>query len=146
TRATTAASGPVPPPRAPSVVGQAAAAATARKLATPKDRTAPSENKLASIVRAATGGLFEPVWRWATRMFAELRAMPLGIPLPRTDFIVWAVAASILVHAMLLALQFRVFDPTRQKDATPPLEVALVNAKSRDKPMVADVLAQANLD
>jgi protein TonB len=28
----------------------------------------------------------------------------------------------------------------------PPLEVALVNAKSKDKPMVADVLAQANLD
>ena len=28
----------------------------------------------------------------------------------------------------------------------PPLEVALVNAKSKDKPPVADVLAQANLD
>ena len=79
-------------------------------------------------------------------MAAELRAMPLGIPVPRADFIVYAVAASILVHAMLLALQFRAFDPTRLKDKMPPLEVALVNAKAKDKPMVADVLAQANLD
>jgi protein TonB len=72
--------------------------------------------------------------------------MPLGIPLPRADFIVWAIAASILVHATLLALQFRAFDPTRLKDRMPPLEVALVNSKSKDKPVVADVLAQANLD
>jgi protein TonB len=79
-------------------------------------------------------------------MFAELRAMPLGITVPRADFIVYAVTASILVHATLLALQFRAFDPTRLKDRMPPLEVALVNAKSKEKPMVADVLAQANLD
>ena len=72
--------------------------------------------------------------------------MPLGIPLPHADFIVFALAASIVVHAVLLAIQFRAFDLARLKDKTPPLEVALVNAKSKDKPMVADVLAQANLD
>jgi protein TonB len=87
-----------------------------------------------------------PSRTWTLGLVAQLRAMPLGIPLPRADFIVYALAASILVHTTLLALQFRAFDPTRLKDRTPPLEVALVNAKSKDKPLVADVLAQANLD
>ena len=73
--------------------------------------------------------------------------MPLGIALPRADqFIVYALAASILVHAVLLAIQFRAFDPARLKDRMPPLEVALVNAKSKVKPVEADILAQANLD
>ena len=67
--------------------------------------------------------------------------------MPSADqFIFYALGASILVHAVLLAIQFRVFDPARLKDRMPPLEVALVNAKSKVKPAVADVLAQANLD
>ena len=67
--------------------------------------------------------------------------------MPSADqFIFYALGASILVHAVLLAIQFRVFDPARFKDRMPPLEVALVNAKSKVKPAVADVLAQANLD
>jgi len=140
-------SGPIPVAKAPDAADAPAAPRTTANRA-PQDggMAGPRENKVASTVRAATGGLFEPAWRWTARMAAELRAMPLGIPLPRADFIVYAVAASIVVHAMLLALQFRAFDPTRQKDRMPPLEVALVNAKSKDKPMVADVLAQANLD
>ena len=146
-RATAASAEAVPPSKSPDVAGQSAAPPATAKVATQNGGiVAPRENNLASIVHAATGGLFEPAWRWTARLFAELRAMPLGIAVPRTDFIVYAVAASIIVHAVLLALQFRAFDPTRQKDRMPPLEVALVNAKSKDKPMVADVLAQANLD
>jgi protein TonB len=138
---------PVPHAKATPGAGQGVAAPTSTNVTTQSGGMAAAPgSKLASIVSAATGGLFESVWQWTARMLGELRAMPLGIPLPRTDFIVWAVAASILVHAMLLALQFRAFDPTRQKDRMPPLEVALVNAKSKDKPMTADVLAQANLD
>jgi len=73
--------------------------------------------------------------------------MPLGVSLPRAEhFIVYALGASILVHAVLLAIRFRPFDPTRITDRTPPLEVALVNAKSKLKPVVADILAQSNLD
>ncbi len=73
--------------------------------------------------------------------------MPLGIAMPRTEhFIIYALGASILVHAVLLVIRFRPFDPTRIQDRTPPLEVALVNAKSKFKPAVADVLAQSNLD
>lgn len=78
---------------------------------------------------------------------ANFRAMPLGISMPRAEhFIVYALGASIVVHAVLLATRFRPFDPTRIKDRTPPLEVALVNAKSKLKPAVADFLAQSNLD
>jgi protein TonB len=67
--------------------------------------------------------------------------------MPSADqFIFYALGASILVHAVLLAIQFRAFDPARLKDRMPPLEVALVNAKSKAKPAVADFLAQANLD
>jgi periplasmic protein TonB len=73
--------------------------------------------------------------------------MPLGVTLPRAEhFIVYALGASIVLHAVLLAIRFRPFDPTRIKDRTPPLEVALVNAKSTLKPTVADILAQSNLD
>jgi protein TonB len=60
--------------------------------------------------------------------------------------IVYALAASIALHAALLAVRFRPFDPSALRDRMPPLEVALVNAKSKSKPAVADILAQANLD
>ena len=62
------------------------------------------------------------------------------------QYIVYALGASIAIHAVLLAIRFRPFDPTRLRDRTPPLEVALVNAKSKTKPVIADILAQANLD
>ena len=58
--------------------------------------------------------------------------MTRAVPVPRADhFIVYALGASIAIHAVLLAIRFRPFDPTRVRDRTPPLEVALVNAKSK---------------
>jgi protein TonB len=65
---------------------------------------------------------------------------------PRAEHFIYALGASILVHAVLLVIRFRPFDPARIQDRTPPLEVALVNAKSKLKPAVADILAQSNLD
>ncbi len=56
-----------------------------------------------------------------------------------------AIAGSILLHALVLALRFSPFDLTAL-DRGPPLEVALVNAKSKTKPTKAEILAQANLD
>ena len=47
---------------------------------------------------------------------------------------------------MLLAIRFQPFDLQKWLDREPPLEVALVNAKSKSKPTKADILAQANLD
>jgi len=58
----------------------------------------------------------------------------------------YALGASIVVHGVLLALRFHPFDPSKLHDKTPPLEIALVNAKSSSKPTKADILAQANLD
>ena len=57
-----------------------------------------------------------------------------------------ALGFSILLHAALLAIHFRMPDALRWKPANQPLEVVLVNAKTRDRPVRADVLAQANLD
>ena len=56
------------------------------------------------------------------------------------------LGASIVLHAVLLAVRFHPFDLTRKQDNAPPLEIALVNAKSQSKPTKADILAQSNLD
>lgn len=55
------------------------------------------------------------------------------------------IGASIVLHAAVLAMQFRFPDSLRFK-APQPLEVVLVNAKTREKPVKAEALAQANLD
>ncbi len=57
-----------------------------------------------------------------------------------------ALVFSVLLHAVLLSMQFKFPDPLRWQSSAQPLEVVLVNAKTRDKPSKADVLAQANLD
>jgi protein TonB len=57
-----------------------------------------------------------------------------------------ALGGSILLHAFVLALKFSPFDLSALDRNGPPLEVALVNAKSKSKPTKAEILAQANLD
>ena len=57
-----------------------------------------------------------------------------------------SVAASILLHAILLSIHFRFPEALRWKSANQPLEVVLVNAKTRDTAERARALAQANLD
>jgi periplasmic protein TonB len=57
-----------------------------------------------------------------------------------------ALGGSILLHAFVLALKFSAFDLSALDRNGPPLEVALVNAKSKSKPTKAEILAQANLD
>jgi len=58
----------------------------------------------------------------------------------------YALGISIVIHAVLLAIKFQPFDLQKMLDRGPPLEVALVNAKSQAKPTKADILAQAHLD
>jgi periplasmic protein TonB len=60
--------------------------------------------------------------------------------------LVVSVAVSILLHALLMVIHFRFPDALNLKSAAPPLEVVLVNSKTRDKPDRARALAQANLD
>jgi protein TonB len=65
---------------------------------------------------------------------------------PRDRVLGFAVGISILLHAVLLAFQFKFPDALRWRSANLPLEVVLVNARTRDKPTRAEALAQANLD
>jgi protein TonB len=57
-----------------------------------------------------------------------------------------AILGSILVHLFVLAIKFSPFDLSALDRDGPPLEVALVNAKSTSKPTKAEILAQAHLD
>jgi protein TonB len=57
-----------------------------------------------------------------------------------------ALGASIVLHAFVLILKFSPFDLTVRDRNGPPLEVALVNAKSKTKPTKAEILAQHRLD
>lgn len=54
---------------------------------------------------------------------------------------------SLLVHGIvILGITFKVPDPKLFKDASQPMEVVLVNAKTASKPKEADAYAQHNLD
>src|SRR5919205_3681569 len=57
-----------------------------------------------------------------------------------------ALGTSIVLHAVLLSVHFKFPDALRWQSAEPRLEVVLVNAKSKERPNKAEVLAQANLD
>ena len=56
-----------------------------------------------------------------------------------------ALSISIVLHAIVLAIQFRMPDSMRRL-APSQLEVVLVNSKTRSRPEDPDVHAQANLD
>ena len=93
-----------------------------------------------------------------TAVRARVRALPMAEPrtmsLPflveeptsRNRLLGGAILGSIFLHAMVLAIRFAPIDLLQFDRNGPPLEVALVNAKSVSKPTKADILAQANLD
>jgi protein TonB len=57
-----------------------------------------------------------------------------------------AIGLSLALHAALLSMHFKIPDASRWKSSSAPIEVVLVNAKTRDRPAKADALAQANLN
>jgi len=57
-----------------------------------------------------------------------------------------ALGTSIVLHALLLAVHFKFPAALRWQASEPRMDVVLVNAKTRERPAKADVLAQANLD
>jgi protein TonB len=57
-----------------------------------------------------------------------------------------ALGISIAFHVLLMAVHFQLPDSLRLKSAAQPLEVVLVNAKTRERPARAELLAQSNLD
>ncbi len=75
------------------------------------------------------------------------RIPPEALASPRNDrLLMWAIGISVALHLVVLTIHFRPFDPRHTADKGPPLEVALVNARTVTKPTKADILAQANLD
>ena len=64
----------------------------------------------------------------------------------RKPLLVQAIVASVILHLAALALHFSPLDLAKFDRDGPPLEIALVNAKSKSKPTKADLLAQAHLD
>jgi protein TonB len=57
-----------------------------------------------------------------------------------------AIGLSLALHAVALAVHFKVPEAIGRKFESPALEVVLVNARTPEKPANAEVLAQANLD
>ncbi len=57
-----------------------------------------------------------------------------------------SVAASLLLHAILISVHFRFPNEVRWNSANQPLDVILVNAKSRQRPGKTEALAQNHLD
>jgi protein TonB len=82
--------------------------------------------------------------RWPDR-WAGWNRGPLSTLAPSERVLALAIAASIILHALLLAIHFQ-FPDTLRKMNSQTLEVVLVNSKTRQRPVKPDVLAQANLD
>ena len=57
-----------------------------------------------------------------------------------------ALGLSLALHAVALAVHFKIPEAIGRKFESQPLEVVLVNARTKEKPAKAEVLAQANLD
>jgi len=102
----------------------------------------------------------EPRAITARKEAARPRTRPVAVGEPRTMSLPFlavdaapadrlfagAILGSILVHLFVLAIKFSPFDLSALDRDGPPLEVALVNAKSTAKPTKAEILAQAHLD
>jgi len=58
-----------------------------------------------------------------------------------------AILVSAILHVLVIfSMHFTVANPKLFENSSPPMDVVLVNAKTKDKPLQADVLAQVNLD
>lgn len=75
------------------------------------------------------------------RMALAAPPVPVLTPLFGT-----ALAASIILHATVLALRFGFPDASKLRTPPQTLDVVLVNSKSPTRPAAPDALAQANLD
>jgi periplasmic protein TonB len=152
---------PAPVPDEPQALAPVAAARRAgAEGAARKKPVAPRATKPSAIPAPMTVVATVPAAAPATRAPARRTARiapagalpPANIPRealisPRHDkFLTYALGGSLLVHMVVLMIHFSPFDLRQLTDRGPPIEVALVNAKTAAKPTKADILAQANLD
>ena len=74
------------------------------------------------------------------------RIPPEALAAPhRNRLVAIAIGVSFVLHGIVMALHFTMPD-LGKKASEAPMEVALVNAKTKARPTKADILAQANLD
>jgi periplasmic protein TonB len=66
--------------------------------------------------------------------------------LPNDRVLGTAIGLSLALHAVALAVHFKIPEAIRLKFESQPLEVVLVNARTKEKPAKAETLAQTNLD
>jgi protein TonB len=124
--------------------------------AAPRRKPAAPRTAKPLIVDPEVPAVVEPARQGPVRRTAHIAPVgalpPATIPrealvAPRNDrLLTIALAVSVLLHVIVLTIHFRPFDLKSLNDRGPPLEVALVNAKTVAKPAKADILAQANLD
>ena len=62
---------------------------------------------------------------------------------PQSRLLALALLASLLFHGLVLSIRFQM--PQLKRDTLAPLEVVIVNAKTRSRPDQPQVLAQANI-
>src|SRR5213075_2119124 len=74
-------------------------------------------------------------------MYMNLRWMPANDRVLAT-----AIGSSIVLHAVVLAIHFNFPIAQRLQSSEQRMDVVLVNAKTRERPTHAEVLAQANID
>jgi len=139
-----------PLPKAVAVVASAppAGASAPRKRAPPRAKPLIVAPDVPAVVAPARQG---PPRRTA-RISPAGALPPATIPRealvsPRHDRLLgMAIGVSVLFHIIVLTIHFSPFELKSRDDKGPPLEVALVNARTVAKPTKADILAQANLD
>jgi protein TonB len=160
-----------PKPASVKILGKESKPAVGKASSAPTARPAPRRIGPASIARApaiadstdadaaalptasADAALASPARPRRTAHLAPAGALPPArippesLAAPRRDKVLLAgIAISLGVHLLAFAIHFSPFDLRDLADKGPPLEVALVNAKSPTRPTKADILAQANLD
>lgn len=82
-------------------------------------------------------------WRRLTEVMRKMRLHWAALPAERNLWL--GLGVSLLLHALLLALNFK-FPEASRAFQDQALEIILVNSKSARKPTQAQALAQANLD
>lgn len=122
------------PPKAqsPKSAKTPATKAAAKRVAVPVKPAAPQPKAAAKRAPKATRQAALPVW---------LESME-----PSNRYLTLALAASLVLHAVLLMVHFRMPDSQLFKGKDSQLEVVLVNSKSARKPVDAQAKAQANLE
>jgi len=131
----------------PASQGQAATP-SARQGRAETPSASPGQARIASVAEAQPAPMAPrpPVRLAPAGALPPATIPPEALASPRQGRLVAiAIGVSLVLHGVVMALHFTMPDLS-PKASDAPLEVALVNAKTKARPTKADILAQANLD